>query len=72
MRVENIGEFHKIERLHPQKLEQAFLEEMIKHFMPENAGFEFSGGIGEEQFSSFLGREYAIALAQRLNLDLGK
>ncbi|TCP39118.1 rod-binding protein [Rhodovulum marinum] len=37
-----------------QKLEAQFLAEMLKHAGLGETGGEFSGGIGEEQFASFL------------------
>lgn len=52
------------------KLEQAFLEEMMKYLLPKASDGGFSGGVGEEQFASFLNREYAAALAQRIDLGL--
>lgn len=53
-----------------RRLEKAFLEEMVSHILPKPAQGEFSGGIGEQQFSSFLNREYAAALSQSLDLGL--
>lgn len=52
------------------KLEQAFLEEMLKYVMPEASG-EFTGGIGEEQFQTFLNQMRAETLASQLDLGLG-
>lgn len=52
------------------QLEQAFLEEMLKYSMPKPANGQFSGGHGEEQFSTFLTREYAGLMAQRLDFGL--
>ncbi len=52
------------------KLEQAFLEEMLKYCGPSSMKGEFSGGAGEDQFNSFLTREYAASLAGRLDLNL--
>lgn len=54
-----------------EKLEQAFLEEMLKYCGPRANSGNFSGGHGEEQFESFLAREYATALAARLELNVG-
>ena len=51
-------------------LEQAFLEEMLKHAGPKPMDGAFSGGIGEEQFSGFLTQEYARFLAQTVDLGL--
>lgn len=50
------------------KLEQAFLEEMLKYCGPAARQGEFGGGAGEDQFNSFLTREYSARLAQRLDL----
>lgn len=52
------------------RLEQAFLEEMLKYCGPRAAEGAFGGGIGEDQFSSFLTREYAAVLAAQLDLGL--
>ena len=54
------------------KLEQAFLEEMLKYCGPTSMKGEFSGGAGEDQFNSFLTREYAASLAGRLDLGLSR
>lgn len=50
------------------KLEQAFLEEMLKYCGPAARQGEFSGGVGEDQFNSFLIREYSARLSERLDL----
>ncbi|TBN36783.1 hypothetical protein EYE42_15305 [Paracoccus subflavus] len=52
------------------QLEQAFLEEMLKYCGPRTSEGAFGGGIGEDQFSSFLSREYAAVLAAQLDLGL--
>ena len=52
------------------RLEQAFLEEMLKYCGPRAAEGAFGGGAGEDQFSSFLTREYAARLAAQLDLGL--
>ncbi|TRW96081.1 hypothetical protein FNJ84_14570 [Paracoccus sp. M683] len=52
------------------RLEQAFLEEMLKYAGPKPNAQAFGGGIGEEQFSTFLTREYATILADSLDLGL--
>lgn len=52
------------------QLEQAFLEEMLKYFGPRADEGAFSGGHGEQQFASFLTREYAGILAEKLDLGL--
>lgn len=54
------------------RLEQAFLEEMLKYYGPRNAEGAFSGGAGEAQFASLLAREHAAILASRLDLGFGK
>jgi flagellar protein FlgJ len=55
-----------------EKLEQAFLEEMLKYCGPKSAEGAFGGGIGEDQFSSFLTQEYAAVMAAQIDLGLGK
>lgn len=55
-----------------QQLEQAFLEEMLKYAGPGALEGSFSGGAGEEQFTSFLTREHAAALSERLDLGFGR
>lgn len=54
-----------------EQLEKAFLEEMLKYCGPVAREGEFGGGIGEEQFSSYLTQEYAAILADKLDLGLG-
>ncbi len=46
-----------------QDLEAAFLSEMLRHAGVGSSRSEFGGGIGEEQFSSFLRQEQARAMA---------
>ena len=53
------------------KLEAAFLSEMLKIAMPAERQGAFSGGVGESQFASFLTDQYADAMAERLELGLG-
>lgn len=53
------------------RLEQAFLEEMLKYCGPSAGKGEFAGGIGEEQFASFLTQEWAGLLAGRIDLGFG-
>lgn len=55
-----------------EKLEQAFLEEMLKYCGPKSAQGAFGGGIGEDQFGSFLTQEYAAILSARIDLGFGK
>ena len=52
------------------RLETAFLAEMLKIAMPAQGGGAFGGGIGESQFSSFLTEQHAAAMAGRLDLGL--
>lgn len=52
------------------KLETAFLTEMLKIAMPAQGTGVFGGGIGESQFSSFLTEQRAAAMAARLDLRL--
>lgn len=54
------------------RLEQAFLEEMLKYCGPQASEGSFAGGHGEEQFASFLTREYAAILADRLDFGFGE
>lgn len=54
-----------------EKLEQAFLEEMLKYCGPKSVTGAFGGGIGEDQFASFLTQEYAAVLAGQIDLGLG-
>ena len=53
------------------RLEAAFLAEMLSIAMPDSPG-EFGGGIGETQFTSFLHEQHAAALATRLDLGLAR
>ena len=55
-----------------EKLEQAFLEEMLKYCGPRSMEGAFGGGIGEDQFSSFLTQEYAAVLSARIDLGFEK
>lgn len=52
------------------RLETAFLAEMLKHISPSPGG-PFSGGAGEQQFGSWLTEARAEKLAARLDLGLG-
>jgi flagellar protein FlgJ len=54
-----------------KQLEQLFLEEMLKYCGPGPLSGSFSGGAGEEQFASFLTREHAAILSQRVDLGFG-
>lgn len=55
-----------------EKLEQAFLEEMLKYCGPKTENGAFGGGIGEDQFGSFLTQEYAAVMAAQIDLGFGK
>lgn len=55
-----------------EKLEQAFLEEMLKYCGPKPESGAFGGGVGEDQFGSFLTQEYAAVMAAHIDLGFGK
>ncbi|MCQ0969225.1 hypothetical protein MLD63_02080 (plasmid) [Paracoccus sp. TK19116] len=55
-----------------EKLERAFLQEMLKYAGPKPGEGSFSGGIGEEQFASFLTESYAGLLTGSLDLGLAQ
>ena len=59
-------------RVPSEQLEQVFLEEMLKYCGPKSNTGAFGGGIGEDQFSSFLIQEQAAALAARVDLGFGE
>ena len=52
------------------RLETAFLTEMLKIAMPEPTAAAIHGGVGESQFSSFLVEQHAAAIAGRIDLRL--
>lgn len=52
------------------RLETAFLTEMLKIAMPDQSGTPFHGGAGESQFASFLVEQHAAAIAARIDLRL--
>lgn len=54
------------------QIEQAFLEEMLKYAGPSPLEGSFGGGHGEEQFFTFMNREYAAAMAAGLDLGFGE
>ncbi|MER5173845.1 rod-binding protein [Thioclava sp. GXIMD2076] len=55
-----------------QALEASFLSEMLKYTgLGENKS-EFSGGVGEEQFSSFLREEQASEMAKAGGIGLAE
>lgn len=70
MRIENTLQVNSNATKVAKNLEVAFIQEMVSHILPKPSGNEFSGGIGEEQFSSFLNREYAAALSTSIDLGL--
>jgi Rod binding domain-containing protein len=55
-----------------QKLEAEFLTEMLGHAGLGDARESFGGGVGEEQFASFLKREQATAMAQKGGIGLAE
>lgn len=55
-----------------QELEATFLAEMLAHAGVAEAQGAMTGGIGEEQFASFLRREQANAIAQHGGLGLAE
>ena len=55
-----------------EQLEQAFLEEMLKYCGPKSNTGAFGGGIGEDQFSSFLIQEQAAVLAKQLDFGFAR
>lgn len=59
-------------RAQAQALEAAFLAEMLGHAGFGAARDGFGGGIGEDQFASFLRQEQATALAQRGGIGLAE
>ncbi|HEX9858187.1 MAG TPA: rod-binding protein [Paracoccaceae bacterium] len=59
-------------RVQAQALEAAFLAEMLSHAGFGAARDSFGGGIGEDQFASFLRQEQATALAQRGGIGLAE
>ncbi|MFV0492261.1 MAG: rod-binding protein [Pseudorhodobacter sp.] len=52
------------------ELETAFLAEMLGHAGLGNARASFGGGIGEEQFASFLRNEQASAIVKAGGIGL--
>jgi peptidoglycan hydrolase FlgJ len=53
-------------------LEAAFLSEMLGHAGQKGASGPFTGGIGEEQFASFLCQEMAGNLASQGGIGLAE
>lgn len=73
MRIENHGMSALVSAGPTQmreRLETAFLSEMLNIAMPAQGDSPFGGGSGESQFASFLNEQYAGALAARLDLGL--
>lgn len=54
------------------RLEAAFLEQMLKYMGPQAQQGAGSGGEGEAQFQSFLSQEYARILSERIDLRLSR
>ena len=55
-----------------QDLEAAFIAEMLKQAKFGEARGAFGGGVGEEQFASFMRAEHAAALAARGGIGLAE
>ncbi len=55
-----------------RSLETAFLSEMLSHAGLDAAEGAFSGGIGEEQFASFLREAQAKAIVDRGGIGLAE
>ena len=53
-----------------QKLEAGFLAEMLKSSGLGQSNSEFSGGVGEEQFSSFLLERHAMQIVRSGGIGL--
>lgn len=62
----------KVLRQKAQELESRFLSEMLRHTGAARPSEEFGGGIGEEQFSSFLRDEHARAISQKGGIGLAE
>ncbi|NUB44912.1 rod-binding protein [Fertoebacter nigrum] len=54
------------------ELEAAFLSEMLAHAGLSSDAGAFGGGIGQDQFASFLRQEQAMAMAQRGGIGLAE
>jgi peptidoglycan hydrolase FlgJ len=59
-------------RQQAQALEAAFLAEMLAHSGLDAASEGFGGGIGEDQFGSFLREEQAKLMVARGGIGLGE
>lgn len=55
-----------------KKLEATFVAEMLKVMQPSTEDSSFSGGIGEEQFQSFLLEQRASAIVDKGGLGLAE
>ena len=55
-----------------QQLEAGFLAEMLGHAGMGEARESFGGGVGEEQFSSFLRQEQATAMVRAGGIGLAE
>lgn len=54
------------------RLESAFLAEMLKYTGMESSESPFSGGVGESQFASWLTEQRADALSRRIDLGFSQ
>ena len=59
-------------RKQAQQLEAAFLTEMLAHTGLDAASEDFGGGIGEDQFGSFLREEQAKMMVARGGIGLSE
>ncbi len=59
-------------RVKATELEAAFLAEMLQFTGLGESSEEFGGGIGEDQFSSFLRQEQAQLMAERGGIGLAE
>ncbi|RRH67612.1 rod-binding protein [Falsigemmobacter faecalis] len=55
-----------------QQLESQFLSEMLRHSGSVKPAESFGGGIGEEQFSSFMREAHAAAISRRGGVGLAQ
>lgn len=63
---------HDALRQRAQDMEAAFLSEMLRHAGASDARDSFGGGIGEDQFASFLRDEQARAIASAGGIGLAE
>ena len=59
-------------RVKAQELEATFLSEMLSYTGIDTQSESFSGGHGEEQFTSFLRQEHAQAIAAKGGIGLAE